>query len=276
MADVSDVTTLLDPSTVEHVFRAVDLIGVGCNGVIGGRVARQMRFDAVGFATLAIMSALGGGIVRDLMLNTVPVALTDPFYLGTALAGATVAFLWKLDSRWSGRIILLFDGLVLGCWSATGASKALTLGFDVMPAILMGLLTAVGGSMIRDVSVGRIPRVFGGNNLYATPAVVAALIQIVAQKSGAPSLGMGLAIVIGLGFTLLAHRRRWQLPPAPERTITLTPAQLKRLLRLRNMRLRKASTGKGYVVTISDSDPVWAQIEIDSDDSAEPPQPAGA
>ncbi|WP_338088366.1 trimeric intracellular cation channel family protein [Nanchangia anserum] len=254
-----EFTSLFDAETAQHIFRFVDLVGVFCNGIIGGRIARAMRFDAVGFAILAIVSALGGGMIRDTLLNTVPIALTDPFYLATALAGAAVAFLWKLDSRWSGRAILVADALVLGCWSATGASKALTLGFGFMPALMLGMVTAIGGSMIRDVAIGSIPRVFGGNPLYATPSALATLIQIGAQHVGLPSVGMGLAIIAGLVFVLLAHRRRWQLPPAPERTVTLTPAQLKRLMRLRNMRIRR-SPGHGFVVSLNESGDMWAAI----------------
>lgn len=254
------ITSLFDAEMAQNIFRAVDLLGVFCNGVIGGRTARAMRFDAVGFAILAIISALGGGMIRDLLLNTVPIALTDPFYLGTALAGAAVAFLWKLDSRWSQRAILVADGLVLGCWSATGASKALTLGFGFMPALMLGMVTAIGGSMIRDVATGSVPRVFGGNNLYATPSAVVTLLQIGAQHYGLPSVGMGLAIIVGLAFVLVAHRKRWQLPPAPERTITLTPAQLKRLMRVRNLRIRRAAGGSGLVVSLNEAGDVWAAI----------------
>lgn len=224
-----------------------------------------MRFDAVGFAVLAIISALGGGMIRDVLLNTVPVALTDPFYLGTALAGAAVAFFWKLDSKWSLRALLVADGLALGCWSATGASKTLTMGFGVIPALMLGMVTVIGGSMIRDIATGSVPRVFGGNNLYATPSAVASIIQIVCQRLGMPTIGMGLAIIVGLGFVLIAHRRQWQLPPAPEKTITITPAQLKRLLRLRNMRIKRTASGRGFMVTLNEGGDLWVAITEDDD-----------
>lgn len=259
-----EITALFDAETAQHIFRAVDLIGVFCNGIIGGRIARAMRFDAVGFAILAIVSALGGGMIRDTLLNTVPIALTDPFYLVTALGGAAVAFLWKFDSRWSGRVILLADGLVLGCWSATGASKALALGFGFMPALMLGMVTAIGGSMIRDVAVGSIPRVFGGNTLYATPAALASLIQIGAQHLGLPSVGMGLAIVSGLVFVLVAHHWHWQLPPAPERTITLTSSQLKRITKLRNLRIRSGGTADALVVSLAENEDIWRETGSES------------
>ncbi len=208
--------------SLPDLFRVIDLTGVFLNGIIGGRLARQKRFDAVGFAVLAIMSALGGGIVRDLMLQAgPPVAITDPYYLVTALLGAFIAFLWKFDSKWSVRMILVADGTVLGTWAATGAIKTLNLGFGVMPALLLGVMTAVGGGMIRDVSAGSVPMVFGGNNLYATPAVVSALVMVGFFYMNLPMLGMLVATVVGASFTVVAHWRQWQLPTNPDWTLDL-------------------------------------------------------
>ena len=96
------IGTVLDTlnQTLPDLFRVIDLLGVLLNGILGGRIARIKRFDAVGFMVLAIMCALAGGMLRDIMLDQgPPVALTDPFYLGTALVGALVAMLWRLDSR---------------------------------------------------------------------------------------------------------------------------------------------------------------------------------
>jgi uncharacterized membrane protein YeiH len=218
------------------LFRIIDLTGVFLNGIIGGRLARQKRFDAVGFAVLAIMSALGGGMVRDTLLQAgPPVALTDPYYLGTALAGALIAFLWRLDSKFAGRAMLVADGLVLGTWAATGAMKTLALGFGVMPAILLGMTTAVGGGMIRDVSAGNVPMVFGGNNLYATPAAVASIVMVIFFHFDLDMIGMLAATIVGSSFTVVAHWRRWQLPAHDDWTLTLTSTQI------RNFRKRRGS-----------------------------------
>ncbi len=216
--------------SLPDLFRVIDLTGVFLNGIIGGRLARQKRFDAVGFAVLAIMSALAGGMVRDTLLQAgPPVALTDPYYLGTALFGAAVAFLWRLDSKWAGRAIVVADGIVLGTWAATGAAKTLTLGFGIMPAIMLGMITAIGGGMIRDVSSGNVPMVFGGNNLYATPAAVASIVMVVFFHLDLEMLGMLAATIVGSLFTGVAHWRRWQLPTNADWTLTLTSTQLRQL-----------------------------------------------
>ncbi|MDU5164685.1 MAG: TRIC cation channel family protein [Actinomyces sp.] len=161
-------------NSLPEVFRAIDLMGVLLNGILGGKVARERNFDAVGFCILAIMTALAGGMIRDLLLTTrtgAPVAITDPYYLWFAIIGALVAMAFRMDSRVWSVLLVIADGMVLGCWSATGAIKTLDAGFAIMPAILLGIMTAIGGGMVRDISAGLVPRVFGGNNLYATPRV---------------------------------------------------------------------------------------------------------
>jgi uncharacterized membrane protein YeiH len=195
--------------------RALDLVGVFLNGVLGGTIARQRRFDLVGFAILAIVSALGGGILRDTLLQQgPPVALTDPWYLTTALVGALVAFVVRLEGRWWNRTYLVGDSLVLGCWAAVGAGRALEADLGFLAAVLLGVTTAVGGGMIRDVVVGQVPAVFGGNTLYATSAVFACLVLIPLHEAGFQTVGVYAAIVVGAGLSLLARRRRWTLPDA--------------------------------------------------------------
>ena len=227
-------TSSLGPEVIEIWFRAVDVTGVFCAAVIGAKLARERRFDAVGFATLAVISALGGGMTRDVLLQQIPVAFTDPFYLGGALLGATMAFFWRLESKWTNRMITVADALCLGCWAATGAQKTLALGLGVLPAMMMGLTTAVGGSIIRDVMVGKIPKIFGGANLYATPAATSAVIMVVFFKLNMPVLGMALSIIAALIFVLLAQWRGWVLPEALDLSINLTPRQFRQLLRLRD------------------------------------------
>ncbi|MBP3223075.1 MAG: TRIC cation channel family protein [Actinomycetaceae bacterium] len=212
------------------VFRVIDLTGVLLNGILGGRLARSKNFDAIGFGVLALMSALGGGIIRDLMLASgPPVALTDPYYLTVALIGAGIAFLWRFDGKWSLRLLLIADGLVLGTWAATGVTKTLNCGFGVVPALLLGLVTAVGGGMVRDVAAGNVPAVFGGNNLYAVPALVAAMFDVLFFKLEMADIGMLVAALSGCVFVVIAHWRKWQLPKSGMWSVSLTPKQWKEM-----------------------------------------------
>ncbi len=225
----------------DDLFRALDLLGVFINGVLGGMIARRKRFDIVGFAMLAIVSALGGGMLRDTLLQyDTPVALTDPFYLGTALVGALVAYIIRLGGKWWDRSFIVADGLVLGAWAATGAGKTLSVGLGVMPAILLGVTTAVGGGMIRDIAVGKVPAVFGGNTLYATAALAAAASMVVVAGTGHFNVGMIVATVVGCVLSVLARWRDWRLPQHDDWTITIRAEQLRRLRRPRWRRRRDA------------------------------------
>lgn len=202
----------VDPETI---FRIVDVTGVIANGFLGATLARKYGFDIVGFLILAVMAALGGGIVRDVMLGIgFPVALTDPWYLSGVVAAATIAFFVPLDShRWQ-KVMIGGDLLCLGCWSATGASKGLSAGLGPVAAIFLGVVTAIGGGMIRDITLNKVPTVFGGTPLYATLSVFASAQMVFFQKNGHYELGMGLAIMSVAVFGILARKYKWMLPPA--------------------------------------------------------------
>ena len=202
------------PEALPDTFRAVDLCGVLLNGVLGGLIARRKNYDLVGFVVLAMLTATAGGILRDVMIQAgPPFALTDPYYLYTACAGALIAWWVPFRSTPARRLLVVADAVVLGTWSATGASKALGNGLGVMPALLLGCLTAVGGSMIRDVSVGETPAVFGGNKLYAIPALCAAGTDVALVSAGlAEAWAMLASALVGAGTCLVAYWRSWRLP----------------------------------------------------------------
>lgn len=202
-----------DPGTLNEVIRFVDLAGVLANAILGGVAARTARLDIVGFVVLAIMSGLGGGMIRDTLLQAAPpVALTDPAYLIFAVLGGVIAFLVTFNGRWSRRALLLLDALAVGCWSAVGAQKALEAGLGWMPAIMLGIITAVGGGMVRDIMLLKVPTIFGGNTLYATSAVLASTEMVVLSKLGFVAVGTAVAILSGAGLSLLAKRYGWSLP----------------------------------------------------------------
>lgn len=203
----------------DTLFRIVDVAGVFANGLLGGAVARTKGFDAIGFVMLAIVSGLGGGMLRDTLLGTgFPVALTDPLYLTFALLGAAVAFFLDFGRGWARRGLLVADALAVGCWSATGAAKALAAGLEWLPAIFLGVITAVGGGMLRDILVNQVPSVFTGP-LYASVSVVASAEMVLLQSLDQYAVGMGLAIATGGILGLLARWRQWTLPPAAQWTV---------------------------------------------------------
>lgn len=226
----------------DAIFRAVDLMGVVANGLIGGAVARVMRFDLVGFVFLAVSSALGGGMIRDVLLGQgFPVALTDSWYLSSALAAAAAAYFLDLSSRWPRRAIAFADLLALGCWSATGASKALAAGLAPVPSIMLGIITGVGGGVLRDVMVNRVPAIFGGNPVYATFGIVGAAEMVWFQSHGMVEVGMAASIVTCVLFGVLARWRGWKLPEPL--TIRMRPGAITQ--RIVHSTVRRWSDGRG-------------------------------
>lgn len=214
------------------VFRIVDLVGVLGNGLLGGVLARTQKYDIIGFLFLALSTALGGGMIRDVLLQQgFPVALTDPYYLAFAVIAAVLAYIFPFDSKIAVRSIAVFDVLALGCWSATGASKALLAGLGWAPAILLGVITATGGGVIRDLLAGRRPLIFGGAPVYATWSILASLLMVILQSNGQYNLGMALAILLSTIFGLVGRRLHWVLPGAV--TLGLRSVRFKSILRRR-------------------------------------------
>lgn len=210
-----------DPSAI---FNVVDLIGVVANGLLGGALARAMKFDFVGFVVLGIASGLGGGMVRDILLdNGPPVALTNPLYLPCAILAAAAAYLLVLGGKWTGRALVVADVLALGCWSATGTGKAFALGLAPVPCLMLGVVTAVGGGVIRDVLAGRTPVIFGASTLYASIALVGSSVMLAGNMFGHPQIGMVLAIAACAVLGLLSRRRGWKLPAAADWDLRLSP-----------------------------------------------------
>ncbi|WP_295626787.1 trimeric intracellular cation channel family protein [uncultured Corynebacterium sp.] len=222
----------VDPD-VDAVYRILDLTGVFINGVIGGTIARQKKFDLIGFAFLALISALGGGLLRDVFMQKgTPTAFAEPIYLGFALLGGLIAWIAGLEGRVWRTLFGGGDAIVLGVWSVTGSMKALSLGLPWPSAILCGMITAVGGGMIRDIALGNVPIIFGGNNMYATPAVLGASIMAAFHQFELPmTTGMLVAAAVSSSIAILAAWRKWTLPQSSDTApITMTRRQLRRML----------------------------------------------
>ena len=241
--------------------RVLDLVGVFVMGVAAGAIASRLNFDAVGFAVIGIVAGLGGGLVRDLILDYgTPAAFDGPWYLTCALGGAMFTFVIHADGPWWRRLVTALDIAAMGLWAATGTAKSLGYGLDTLPAILLGVTSAVGGGVIRDVLVGRIPQVFGGGPLYATGALVTAVLTWLVLALGLPSPTVLVAVAVGALLAGVAAWRRWSLPAHQEWQVTMSATQLKQLVR----RTRKDERERGAQET--GAIPV---VDVDHDDLAE-------
>ncbi len=210
------------------LFRVVDVAGVIAYGVIGASFARALNYDIIGYLVLGILTALGGGMIRDSLLGIgFPVALTDPWYLSGAIGASLFAYLIPMDGPWAKRGLLLADVLALGCWSATGASKGLAAGLAPIPSMFLGVITATAGGVLRDVVIGRRPAIFGANPVYATFSILASGIMVLFQREGLYEQGMGLAILVCLVFGLAAQKYSWVLPLGPVNILETPTRQFK-------------------------------------------------
>ncbi|QCX27403.1 trimeric intracellular cation channel family protein [Nocardioides jishulii] len=163
--------------TTTPLFLALDLTGVFAFALNGALVALKVtRIDVVGVVTLAMFTALGGGMVRDILLGAVPPAtFVDWRYLTVAAAGGVAASLFAGGLEHLARPILVLDAAGLSLFAVTGALKGLDFGMGVAQATILGTITAVGGGTLRDVLVREVPSVLS-SGLYAVPAMLGALI----------------------------------------------------------------------------------------------------
>jgi uncharacterized membrane protein YeiH len=170
------------PSTLLLV---LDLVGTFVFALDGALTAiRVARLDIVGVVTLGMVTALGGGIIRDLLIGAVPPAtFSDWRYLAVATAGGLVAFVVGRRLERLTLPISLLDAAGLSLFAVTGASKALDFGLGAVQAVILGAVTAVGGGTLRDVLVRRIPAVLH-SGLYAIPALIGAAITVAASLAG--------------------------------------------------------------------------------------------
>ncbi|WP_031082232.1 trimeric intracellular cation channel family protein [Streptomyces sp. NRRL WC-3549] len=160
---------------------ALDLTGTFAFGLNGALTAvRAARLDVVGVVVLGMITALGGGFIRDVLIDSLPPAtLRDWRYYTLAFAGGLIAFALSRHLRRIETAIVVLDAIGLSTFAVIGATKALDSGLGVAPAVLLGVVTAVGGGTIRDTLVGRIPSVLR-SGLYAIPALVGAVMTVAA------------------------------------------------------------------------------------------------
>lgn len=193
----------------------LDLAGTFVFGISGAMVAVRHRLDAFGIAVLALAAALAGGLMRDVALGaTPPAALADGRYLQAALAAALCTFFGHRLLDRLRKPVMVLDALGLGLFAVAGCRKALAYGIEPVPAILLGVLTGVGGGALRDLLVAETPRVLR-EEVYALAALVGAAIVVAGE---AYELDQTWTAAAGVAAVFLVRVvsvwRGWQAPRA--------------------------------------------------------------
>ncbi|MEO3791948.1 trimeric intracellular cation channel family protein [Nonomuraea sp. B10E15] len=193
----------------------LDLAGIFVFALTGALMGVRKRLDVVGMTMLAEITALGGGVVRDLILNVRPAAFQSVGYVLVPLAATVIVFYWHPHVTKVMPVILVLDAAGLGLFCSVGTAKAMEYGLSPLHATVLGITTAVGGGMLRDVLAGQIPTLLYDRQLYAVPALVGAATMAALSSYGLHGWPVTLAAaVLAFGLRIVAMRRKWQAPLA--------------------------------------------------------------
>ena len=161
----------------------LDLIGVFVFALSGGLVAVRKRLDILGVVILSGMAGLGGGVLRDLLIGqTPPVGVSDWRLMGVCVLAGLCAFTLHPEMSRIARLVRLLDAAGLALFCVAGSIKALAYGAGATTAIFVGVLTAIGGGLMRDVIVGQVPEVLR-RELYVVPALLGSSLVVIAHET---------------------------------------------------------------------------------------------
>ncbi len=200
---------------------SLDLAGISVFAIAGALVAVGAGFDLFGVVALAVVNAVGGGMIRDSLLGATPAAaLRDWRYLAVPSAFGLVILVAHPVAARMNEVIVIVDALGLAIFAVAGTQKALRFGTGIPGAIALGVVTAVGGGVVRDVLVRRAPLVLH-RDIYALAAAFGGIVVVVGDRMDArPGFVAIIAAVATWVLRLTAHYRKWNAPTARPATGT--------------------------------------------------------
>ena len=199
------ILTNLAASKQVAIPTAVEMLAIVVATACGVLSAREHRLDLVGSVALGVTCSLGGGILRDIILQVDDVyILRNPDVLLLAIIVALVVFIFPRPVEKLDRIIDVLDIFAVGLFAVTGADKAICYEFAPVIAVMMGFFTGVGGGMIRDICLAQVPHIFRSGNLYAIAAIGGSIVYVVLID--VVGLCNVAAAAIGVAVTMLI---RW-------------------------------------------------------------------
>ncbi len=199
---------IIPVDTLPAVLGALDVVGIAIFALSGALLAARMRQDFVTMAFFALVTGVGGGSVRDLLIGAPVFWLRDPYVAPACLAMALLA--WFTPHRWwEGRLLDWADAAGLAAYAVIGTVKAIGYGLPPVTAALMGVITGCVGGIIRDVLAGR-PSVLLRRELYVIPAALAATLAAAGSVLNLPDAPVWSIAAIA-GFALRGAAMRWSL-----------------------------------------------------------------
>ncbi len=202
------------------VLHALDLIGIFVFAISGALLAVRKNLDVFGMAVLAEVTGLGGGLFRDLVIGAVPpAAFTDLGYFLTPLLATVLVFFLHPHVERIQAAVNVFDAAGLGLFCVVGTTKAYDYGLGLTASACLGLATAVGGGVLRDVLANEVPSLLRWDrDLYAVPAMVgAAMVALFLRYDALNAMTSGLAAATTFMLRLLALHYHWRAPRAWQR-----------------------------------------------------------
>ncbi|WP_019143145.1 trimeric intracellular cation channel family protein [Noviherbaspirillum massiliense] len=204
----------LDISTaIKTLVLALDLVGTFVFALSGALAGVKRRLDLFGIMVLSFAAGNSGGITRDLLIGAVPpAAISDWRYLAASIIAGVLTFFWHPAVERLRGTVLVFDGAGLALFAVAGTQKALAFGLNPVMAALLGMLTGIGGGMVRDVLLTEIPTVLR-SEVYAVAALAGAAVVVAGHMLLLPSAIVALAgALLCFGIRMLALVRSWNLP----------------------------------------------------------------
>jgi uncharacterized membrane protein YeiH len=201
---------------MHRMLLVIDLVGMFVFGLAGATAAVRQRVDLFGVLVISFATASAGGILRDLIIGAVPPAtFRDWRYLAAASLAGLVTFVWHDAIERMRNPVRVFDAAGLGLFAVAGAQKALAYGLQPVMAALLGMLTGIGGGIVRDLLLSRVPVVFQGE-IYALAALAGAALVVTGHWLQWPALPTAIAgAVVCFALRIFAIRFQWKLPTAP-------------------------------------------------------------
>ncbi|WP_263120378.1 TRIC cation channel family protein [Cellulomonas sp. RIT-PI-Y] len=230
----------------------LELLGVFLCGLSGGLAAVRKSFDIFGIIVLAWVAGLGGGLIRDVLIGAIPpVGISSWPYVATACGAGVVTWALHFGLGRVRRLILVLDAAALGLFTAAGTVRALEHGVGPMASVFAGVITGVGGGILRDLFSGEVPIVFSHRELYAVPSVAGAVALTLASMNGLLTVAAEVTVAVAVAaLRLLSLRFRLEAPTAlsgPRRDSTPGSSRSPALPASRALRLRRAAGDAGSV-----------------------------